>query len=438
MSVHASEASEVGTAMRMRRPSTVVVLALVAAATAGRLAYAYWVHAPGQSVYTDMAVYHRQALHLLAGVLSPEDTLFPMGYPALVAAAYAVSERGLRVMTGIQALAGGLTCLLAYLVARRFYLSEGWALAALVAVALYPPFIHYGSLLLTEAVSPLFFTLTIWLMLEALDRPTWWRVVALGVSFAVAVVIRPNLLPVAPVIAVCVWVGLGRQVRPSLRFLTVFSLAALPLLVIVSVTNSTLTRRFSGLSTNGGLNFFMMQAEVARVQFFDRGIGPVRNVIKYHGVFNSPVPLYEEPYFYREGLRLIRESPGRALVRAGDNLREATGLGAQAFWPLANASSDRDWKHARLYPAGTLVLRWCSRGFLFVLVLPPLAVILTLTARRVLFQPDQVAWIAVAGSLVTMLVTSLVFLADPRMHVPFDALLMVASLAAAKRATIGI
>jgi hypothetical protein len=213
-------------------------------------------------------------------------------------------------------------------------------------------------------------------------------------------------------------------------------LAALPLLVVTCWTNSVLMRRLSGPSTNGGLNFFMMQAEISRTRFFDEHIAPIRNVLKYREVFDSPVPLYDEPYYYKEGVRLILERPGRALVRAADNLRETAGLGVQAFWPEPRAVVAGDWREATVYPALRQALRWSARVFLFVLVLPPLAVVLALAAHRRLFQPDRVAWIAVLGALVLMLVTSLLFLADPRMHVPFDALLLVATLDALRRATI--
>jgi hypothetical protein len=80
-------------------------------------------------------------------------------------------------------------------------------------------------------------------------------------------------------------------------------------------------------------------------------------------------------------------------------------------------------------------LRLSARGFLFVLVLPPLAVVVLLALRGALLEREHVIWLAVAGAIVTMLLTSLLFLADPRTHIPYDGLLIVASVAAVRRAS---
>jgi hypothetical protein len=56
-----------------------------------------------------------------------------------------------------------------------------------------------------------------------------------------------------------------------------------------------------------------------------------------------------------------------------------------------------------------------------------------LAGRGALFDREHVIWLTVAGAFVTMLLTSLLFLADPRMHIPYDGLLIVASVAAVHR-----
>jgi 4-amino-4-deoxy-L-arabinose transferase-like glycosyltransferase len=356
-----------------------------------------------------------------------------MGYPALIAAAYAVSSHPLRFLALVQALAGGLTCLLAYLLARRASLSPAWSLLAASVVALYPPFVFYGSMLLTESVSPFIFMLMVWLMLRAIDTPRWQWATALGLTFSAASLVRTNFLPFALVIAVCVWVGVNRRWKIAVTELGVAAAAALPLLVLACVLNSSLTGRWAGPSTNGGLNFFMMQAEVAAVRYYDTGVAPLRNVLKYRGVYDAAAPLYEEPYYYREGIRLLRADPWRALARAADGIRESVGLGLQTFWPASRVPGDR-MSPSPVYEVLRVGLRLSARAFLFVLVLPPLVAVIFLASRGALFDREHVIWLAVAGAFVTMLLTSLLFLADPRMHIPYDALLIVASVAAVRRA----
>ena len=419
--------------MTATRLHIVLLLILVSSATAARMAYAYWVHAPGKSLYSDMAMYDRQARHLWNGGLGPEDTFNPMGYPALIAAAYAVSSHPLRLVALVQSLAGGLTCLLAYLLARRASLSPAWSLLAASLVALYPPFVFYGSMLLTESVSPFIFTLMVWLMLRAIDTSRWQWATALGVTFSAASLVRTNFLPFALVIAVCVWVGVNRRRKIAVAQLGVAAGAALPLLLLACTLNSSLTGRWSGLSTNGGLNFFMMQAEVAEVRYYDTGVGPIRNVLKYRGVYEAAAPLYEEPYYYREGMRLLRADPWRALARAADGIRESLGLGLQTFWPASRVPNGRV-SPSVVYAVMRKALDVTARTFVFMLVLPPLVVIVVLATRGTLFDPANVIWLAVAGIFATMLLTSLLFLADPRMHIPYDGLLIVASVAAVRRA----
>jgi hypothetical protein len=177
------------------------------------------------------------------------------------------------------------------------------------------------------------------------------------------------------------------------------------------------------------MNFFMMQAEVATVRYYDVDMSPRRNRLKYTGTFNADAPLYEEPYFYREGMRLIRADPWRAIAKAGDGIRESLGLGVQTFWPASRVL------YAGVSPSVVkAVMREAlvvsARAFVFVLALPSIVVIVVLAARGALFDSANVIWLAVAGVFATMLFTSALFLADPRMHVPFDALLIVASVAA--------
>ena len=409
-----------------RTPHLVLLLLLVGSATAARMAYAYWVHAPGNSVYSDMGVYYSQAVHLREGTLSPQDTLYPMGYSALIASASAVSSHPLRLVGAAQAVAGGLTCLLAYLLARRASLSPAWSLVAASLVAFYPPFVFYGSMLLTESVSPLLFMLVMWLMFRVIDRRRWQWAVALGVTFATASLVRPNFLPFAAVVALCVWVGVNRQWKTTAILWAITAAAALPLLVLACSVNSTLTGRWSGPSTNGGLNFFLMQAEVRGVRYYDEAVGPIRNVFKYDRVFEAPVPLYDEPYYYREGIRMIRADPWRAVARAADGIRESLGLGRQTFWPASHVS---ETSPSPVYAIMLPALDFSARAFAPSLVLPSLVAVVVLAARGTLFDRDYLFWLALAGSFATMLVTSIFFLADPRMHIPYDALLIVASVA---------
>ena len=220
-----------------------------------------------------------------------------------------------------------------------------------------------------------------------------------------------------------------RRNREEKRLTFTTALTAVPLLVVACWLDSLLIGRWTGPSTNGGLNFFMMQAEVAMVQYYDLHVGPIRNMMKYRGAYEAEMPFFEEPYYYREGMRLVRADPWRAAVRTADSLQESVGLGGQTYWPAPRLST----AHGIQKPAFEVIrrsLRLSARAFFFVLAGPPLVAIVALAVRRRLFDAEHVVWLAVAGSFAVMLATSLLFLADPRTHVPYDALLIVASTGA--------
>src|SRR5690349_17696221 len=93
-----------------------IILAVVA--TAGRFAISEKLGAPGGWVYSDMLNYQRVAEHLLDGQFDRGDSFVPVGYPLFLATVYSVFGQHLTVVSAIQAAFGGLTVLIAGLIAR--------------------------------------------------------------------------------------------------------------------------------------------------------------------------------------------------------------------------------------------------------------------------------------------------------------------------------
>lgn len=407
--------------------ANMALVAVLVVATIVRFAVLVWFHKPSDSVYSDMGSYHAQALRILADELSPHDTIRPIGYPAFLAAIYAVSHRSLKAVAIVQAMLGVLTCALTYLLARRFQLPPRWALVACAVIAVYPPFVFYGTYLLTEAIAPLLITAMIVAALWSFERRSWTTAAVVGILFAIASIVRPNTVPIFPFLCGAAWIAAGRSFGAAAVWSVRVLVAAIPLLAFVVSLNSQLTGRLVGLSTNGGLNFFLMQTDYQGVDAFEWSFSPILNHGRYRVMFKSPVPFYEEDYFYREGIRAIRADPMKALWRVPDHLRESWGLGRQAYWPARVRNRD-----------GTTRLEWrilqpCAKAFLPLFVALPTLTLVAMTYRGELWRPETAGWVIVLGALVTLTVTDLVFLADPRMHVPFDGLFVTATLAAVQR-----
>ena len=157
-------------------------------------------HNPGDSLYSDMANYDGVAEHIRHGELSASDAFYPIGYPAFLGSVYALTDRNFTVVAILQALLGAATCGLVAMLTVRLSPSTAASLAAATAVTLYPPFIYYSAMLLTESVAPFWFTLSVWLFLRAIEAPTIRRHAFAGVTLAVATVIRPNVLVLYPFI----------------------------------------------------------------------------------------------------------------------------------------------------------------------------------------------------------------------------------------------
>jgi 4-amino-4-deoxy-L-arabinose transferase-like glycosyltransferase len=389
-------------------------LALIAAcATVLRIALAFVVN-PGQALYSDMAGYDRVASHLLASAFHPADSLYAPGYPAMLALFYATVGRNFLAIGLVQALLGGATVLLVGVITLRLATAR-LAIAAALAAAVYPPTIYYGTLLLTEAVAPFVVTLAIWLLLLAMDAPSRRTVTAAGLAFGAAILIRSNLLMWVPMLACWFWLRARRGTAITSRTITIHAASLLVAIGLVvagaMLRNSVALGRLAGTSTNGGVNFYMAQADVRGVADQFGSFVPVRNALEYSEMFESPVPRFDEQYFYGEGWAWFRQRPDkwRHLLH---KIGEGFGLGRQGYWPANSGEAPRTWT--------SWLLAVSSSAYPWLLLFPATGFAAVRMGRnRVagLFEPP--VFLTVSFTALSIF-TSAMFLADPRMHVPFD------------------
>ena len=159
------------------------------------------------------------------GQLIPVDMRMP-GYPAFLAAIYAVLGRTNRAITVVQAFVDLTTCILAALIAARLAPAPKRTLAATVALwmaALCPFTANYSAVVLTEVLATLLTTLALFVFVcvlghPSMDRPLrsldkravfssvgWWLVG--GILVGVGTLVRPE----APLLLVAV--GLVLAIR---------------------------------------------------------------------------------------------------------------------------------------------------------------------------------------------------------------------------------
>lgn len=400
-----------------------------AAASALRLWFSLDVHPPEDFVFSDMLVYHSHANRLRTFLFGPWDTFSPLGYPVLLAL-IDPTGRHFEIVAVVQALMGGAVCVFAALIAWRLTFSKAAALLTYAASALYIPHIYYGGLILTELPSAFFLTLFFWLLLRVKDSEDRKTLALTGAALSLASIIRPNVVFLYAVLPFYFWAAFGGNRRAAWKALKPLVFASLPLILAACLHNSVLLWRPSGLASNGGLNFFLARAEIRMVNYrkdsFHYSIGPIPNMLRYQKDFQSPVPLYEERFFYKEGLKQILNEPS-SLLRSFDNVREGLGLGLQDYWPGWDLPGGKAKKW----------LRGFSKATFWVILLPVLLGVGWLTARGRILRPEEAPWLLAEFTIAVLIATFYVFLGDPRIHVPFDAILIAFAFAALFRAAKG-
>lgn len=400
---------------------------LFLSALAIRLFFNLVLHPPGDFIFSDMLGYEASANRMLAGTSGAFDSFAPCGYPAFLAAIYAVSGHSHRAVAVVQALLGAGLCLLGWRLAARVLRSDRLALLVGVSCVLYVPYIYYGGLLSTELLATFLVALTATALVEMdfAPKPLPWLAVA-GASLGALTLVRPNAILAYPVVAAFLWLRAPRS--QALRHMAALFAMAAPFPIFASVRNSLLLGHVAGIATNGGVNFFLAHTAHMGVSFAQQGIShtvvPIRNGMRYgtDGMWISPVPLDHEGFFYRLGFAAIAKHP-LELLRAFDNVREGVGAGAQSYWPGWRPPSTR---------APSLLLDFFSRAFFSLAFIPAsLRVLMLLRAKA--FR-EQASHVLLAGLACSSLATLYVYLGDPRVRVPFDLAFWILAVDAAAKA----
>jgi len=147
---------------------------------------------------------------------------------------------------------------------------------------------------------------------------------------------------------------------------------------------------------------------------------PPRNNLRYTQELRSSALSTDEAFYYREGLNFFLNRSDKARHTL-ENVLEGFGLGLQGYWPANHDFTDERFDH----PALRRILRWCSRVFVWMLIVP--VWIFTIACWRLMDRATAAAWMLACSLTAILIVTFAVFLADPRMHLPFDPILIAFS-----------
>jgi Dolichyl-phosphate-mannose-protein mannosyltransferase len=149
-----------------------------------------------------------------APVFVPEVLRTPL-YPLFVALLYRLFGVHQLPVALAQTVLFALTCIVVYAMTRRVA-SERVAIGAAAATALFPAIPYFGALVMTEVLTTLLFTVSMWLALSALRERGLPRFVWLGVLLALTTLSRPVFV-LFPFALAAVWIVVFPLLRVRAR-----------------------------------------------------------------------------------------------------------------------------------------------------------------------------------------------------------------------------
>lgn len=249
------------------RDKTAARIALVAvAAIAARLAYLYGhIDSPFFGYFfLDPLWHHQWATSIASGKWISNEVFFraPL-YPYLLGIVYKLSGAGILAPRLLQFSMGVASSVLVYLIGRKVFDKEQWAVAGGIVFALYGPMIYFEGELLIPALIVFLDLLALWLLYNALEKDKPWLFGASGMAFGLCAVARPNVL--APAMILVLWMAADKKsLRERLQkraapFLT--ALMVPPMLV--TIQNGVAGGDYVFIASQGGVNFHIGNNENA-------------------------------------------------------------------------------------------------------------------------------------------------------------------------------
>ncbi len=239
-------------------------IALFAVALAVRVAFVLVRPPVAEAVLVPLADsndYHALAVSLLesGAFANPagEPTAFrPPGYPAFLAAAYAVFGRGnLVAVAMVQAVLGAAGALLVAFLALRAGADRRWALAAGAVCAVYPPFVFQTPQILSEVLARFQTLLAVALLVEAMRGERRAPFALAGAAWGLAILTKSVLAGCLPFVALAVACMAQRGRRRGLAAAALFVLPAAAIVGAWTVRNAVRADACVPVSTNFPITF---------------------------------------------------------------------------------------------------------------------------------------------------------------------------------------
>lgn len=262
----------------------------------------------------DGAYYYSWGLRIAAGDWKGGSGVYAMspGYPYVLAVLSGLLGKSVTAVYVVQCIISSFSCVLTYIIARRFFSVGSSGLAAFLLCA-YGGSVFYANLINKASWIEFLNAASLLTILSALDKPTLPRWMATGLLLGASAHFRPNILLFLPAISACAWYHLAPLARSqAMTAVTGILLGAGLMLAPVALRNRIVGGEWVLTTAHGGMNFYTgNNAESA---------APYRRL-----PFARTDPKYEQDDFLAEAERRA----GKDLTRAESSrfwYREAIGL----------------------------------------------------------------------------------------------------------------
>jgi 4-amino-4-deoxy-L-arabinose transferase-like glycosyltransferase len=289
-----------------------IVVAAVALAVRFAMALYGWERFPPAD---DGTFYHTVASRIANGLgytwLWPDGAVtyaahYPVGYPALIGAGYALFGSLTGVAMAMNAVIGGVAALAAHsLVARTA--ARRAALGAGFFVALEPALVFYTPALMTEAVAGALLCAAAAVAAGEWPERPWMRAALAGLVLGIGVLVRPELLVLAPIVGALSARGLG--LRRVLVGAAIVLGASLCVCSPWTLRNCAKLERCALVSVNGGWNLYIGSSPMGR-----GGWAPIERIGVPEECRTVFAEAEKDACFGRAGARVILERPAAWLA----------------------------------------------------------------------------------------------------------------------------
>ncbi len=248
----------------------------------------------------------------------------PPGYTWFMAGVYLITHGSYLGIRIAQMLIGLVSCLLAFLMGRRFLGPRaGLIFAALMSV--YWVFIYFEGELLEPV---LLVVLGLWLVYGIgrwTEAMTFRRGLLSGAIMGLFALVRPNVLMFAPAVVIwAYWIARRRNcVRDFGRAVVGLALGSILMISPATIRNYVMAHEFVPISTNTGINLYIGNNELADARCVGDipGHGSFKTCFDYPGIVSSVerevgrelTHTEVSAYFTRKAVEYIKSEPARVL-----------------------------------------------------------------------------------------------------------------------------